>query len=150
MHSFISFSLVSFVHLYFVCIFFVLVSIRSHCSTFHLLTWIIQLDFLFVDAHTLSATWMIICLQRYRVNWQNRQIYRNCKLHDKSIFCHAYIIQTSAAHLHIRLLLCFPLFPFCTICAQVSFGKSNKYHTQRWSSKKSNYVGAAWQSIRRY
>lgn len=37
-------------------------------------------------------------------------------------------------------------FYFCS-GVQIFIGKSNKYHTQRWSSKKSNNIGVAGQSI---
>lgn len=97
------------------------------------------------------ATWMIICLQRYPVNWQNRQIYRNCKLRE-IIFRHIFMYYSSICYLHLpTTLFCSQLFClFCIRFHQVFIGKSNKYHTQRWSSKKSNYIGVAWQSIRRY
>lgn len=141
-HSFHSLKL-SFVLCLFFFPFFVF-----HCTTLHSsLTWIIH-DFVVADA---IATWMIICLQRYPVNWQNRQIYRNCKLRE-IIFRHIFMYYSSICYLHLpTTLFCSQLFClFCIRFHQVFIGKSNKYHTQRWSSKKSNYIGVAWQSIRRY
>lgn len=60
-----------------------------------LLTWIIhEFVVFFVVVADGIATWMIICLQRYPVNWQNRQIYRNCKLRE-IVFRHIFMFFSS-------------------------------------------------------
>lgn len=54
-------------------------------------------------------------------------------------------MSSSSSH-PVNFGVCINLF----LTFQIFVGKSNKFNTQRWSSKKSNYVGIAWQSIRWY
>lgn len=44
-----------------------------------------------------EVIWMTICLQRYRVNWENHQIYKNCEYFE-IVFSQKKIRQTSVIH----------------------------------------------------